>query len=137
MYKDHSLLVPRVVFIYKFHCTVKPVFKITWKIGTTWELRTVTPVPMPVQDMKMDLGNKTTSEFRTVSHSLYGVHNSQVPGFSLRPSPSLTYLDARVQWRLHSGAVWCGGSTQDVRRYPRCPEVALRCSTASRETRGC
>ncbi len=30
--------------------TVKPVFKTTWEIGTTWELRTATSVPMPIQD---------------------------------------------------------------------------------------
>ena len=29
--------------------TVKPVFKTTWEIGTIWELRTVTSVPMPIQ----------------------------------------------------------------------------------------
>ncbi len=35
--------------------TVKPVFKATWEIGTTWELRTSTPVPRPIQYMEMDL----------------------------------------------------------------------------------
>ncbi len=53
--------------------TVKPV------LGTSWELRTATPVPRPIQDIKIDLRNKTTSEFRTVFHSPLGVPNSKVP----------------------------------------------------------
>ena len=60
--------------------TVKPVFKTTWEIGTTCELRAATSVPT------VDLFNtqKWTweirpSEFRTVFHSRMGVPNSQVP----------------------------------------------------------
>ncbi len=59
--------------------TVKPVFKTTWEMGTTWELRTVTSVPRTIQYMEIDIRNKTTSEFRTVFHSPLGVPNSQVP----------------------------------------------------------
>ncbi len=59
--------------------TVKPVFATTWEIGTTWESRTGTPVPMSVQYPQMDLRNKTTSELRTVFHSPLGVPNSQAP----------------------------------------------------------
>ncbi len=59
--------------------TVKPVFKTTWEIGTTWELRTATSVPRSIQHIEMDLGNKTTSEFRTVLDSPLGVPNSQAP----------------------------------------------------------
>ncbi len=60
-------------------CTVKPVFKTTWEIGTTWALRTATPVPRPIQDIETYLINKTTSELRTVFHSPLGVPNSHVP----------------------------------------------------------
>ena len=56
--------------------TVKPVFKTTWEIGTTWELRTSTPVPRPIQYIELDLRNKITSEFKTVFHSPLGVPNS-------------------------------------------------------------
>ncbi len=59
--------------------TVKPVYKTTREIGTTWELRTATPVPRPIQDIEINLRNKTTSEFRTVFDSPLGVPNSQVP----------------------------------------------------------
>ncbi len=60
--------------------TVKPVFKTTWEIGTTCELRTATAVPRPIQDIEeIDLRNKTTSESRTVFHSTLGVPNSKVP----------------------------------------------------------
>ncbi len=52
--------------------TVKPVFKTSWEIGTTWELRAATSV------IEMDMGNKTTSEFRTVLDSPLGITNSQV-----------------------------------------------------------
>ncbi len=59
--------------------TVKPVFNTNREIGTTWELRAPTPVTRPIQyTEEMDLGNKTTSEFRTVFHSPVGVPNSQV-----------------------------------------------------------
>ncbi len=58
--------------------TVKPVFKTTWDKGTTWDLRTATSVPMPIQYIEMELANKTTSEFRTFFHSPLGVPNSQV-----------------------------------------------------------
>ena len=58
--------------------TVKPVFKTTWEIGTTLELRTVTSVPRHIQYIATDLRKKTTSEFRTVFHSPLGVPNSQV-----------------------------------------------------------
>ncbi len=57
---------------------MKLVFKTTWEIGTTWELRTATSVPMPIQYIEMDLGNKTTSEIRTAFHRPLGVPNSQV-----------------------------------------------------------
>ena len=57
---------------------VKPAFKTTWEIGTTWEFRTATSVPMPIQYTEIDLRNKATSEFRTVFHSPLGVPNSQV-----------------------------------------------------------
>ncbi len=59
--------------------TMKPAFKTTWEIGTTWELRTATSVPRPIQYVEMDLRNKTTSELRTVFHSPLGVPNFQVP----------------------------------------------------------
>ncbi len=59
--------------------TVKPVFKTTWEIGTTWELRTATSVPGFIHYVEMDLRNKTILEFRTVSDSPLGVPNSQVP----------------------------------------------------------
>ncbi len=38
--------------------TVKPVFKTTGEIGTTWELRTVTSVPRHIQYIQTDLRNK-------------------------------------------------------------------------------
>ncbi len=60
------------------HNTMTPVFKTTWEIGITWKLRTVTPIPMPIQYIEMDLRNKTISEFRTVFRSPWGVPNSQV-----------------------------------------------------------
>ena len=68
----------------KFLCyikqyTVKPVFKTTWEIGTTCELRTATSVPRSFQHIEMDLRNKTTSEFRTVLDCPLAVPNSQVP----------------------------------------------------------
>ena len=59
-------------------CTVKPVFATTWEIGTTWELRTATPVIRPIQYTQMDLRNGTTSELNTVFRSPLGVPNSQV-----------------------------------------------------------
>ncbi len=62
-----------------FGYTVKPVFNTTWEIGTPWELRTAISVPSRMQCVQMDLRNKTTSEFRTVSLSPFGVPNSQVP----------------------------------------------------------
>ncbi len=52
-------------------------------MGTTWELRTATPVPRPIQYTEMDLRNKTTSELRTVFHIPLGVPNSQVPLYSI------------------------------------------------------
>ena len=58
--------------------TVKPVFKTTWEIGTTWDLRRTTSVPRPIQYIEMDLRNKTTSEFRKDFHSPLGVPNSQL-----------------------------------------------------------
>ena len=58
--------------------TVKPVFKTTWEIGTTWKIRTVTSVPSHIQYIAIDLGNKTTSEFRIVFHTPLGVPNSQL-----------------------------------------------------------
>ncbi len=63
--------------------TVKPVFKSTWEIGTTWELRTATLVPVSIRHTEMDLRNKTTAEFRTVLDSPLGVPNSQVPLYFL------------------------------------------------------
>ncbi len=51
--------------------TAKPVLKTTWEIGT-WELRTATSVPMPIQYIEMDLRNKTTSEFRAVFCQSHG-----------------------------------------------------------------
>ncbi len=59
--------------------TVKPVFKTTWEIGTTRELRTATSVPRSIHYIEMDLRTKSTSEFRTVLDSPLGVPNSQVP----------------------------------------------------------
>ena len=59
--------------------TVKPVFKTTWEIGTTWEIRPSTSVPRSIHYIVMDLRNKTTSEFRTDFHSPLGVPISQVP----------------------------------------------------------
>ncbi len=44
--------------------SVKPVFKTTREIGTTWELRAATSVPRPIQYTEMDPRKKTTSEFR-------------------------------------------------------------------------
>ncbi len=60
-------------------CTVKPVFKTTWEIGTAWELRRATSVSGSIHYIEMDLRSKTTSEFRTVFDSPLGVPNSQVP----------------------------------------------------------
>ena len=56
----------------------------TFQIGTTWELRRATSVPRPIQYREMELRNKTTSEFRTVFHSLLDVHvpTSQFPLYS-------------------------------------------------------
>ncbi len=48
-------------------------------MGTTWELRAATSAPRSIHYIEMDLVNKTTSEFRTVSYSPLGVPNSQVP----------------------------------------------------------
>ncbi len=76
MLKCIDLTFPSVVYV--FYTTAKPVFKTTREIGTTWELRTATPVPRPIQDIETDLRNKTTSEFRTVFHSPLGDPNSQV-----------------------------------------------------------
>ncbi len=59
--------------------TVKPAFKTTWEIGTSWELRTATSVLRPIQCIEIDLRNKTTSEFRTVFHSPLGDPNCHVP----------------------------------------------------------
>ncbi len=50
----------------------------TGQIGTTWELRTATRVPMRIRYTEMNLRNKTTSELRTVFHSPLDVPNSQV-----------------------------------------------------------
>ncbi len=63
---------------------MKPVFKTTREIGTTWELRTATSVPLPIQYIEMDLRKKTTSEFRTVFPSPLGVPNSQVSLYSVK-----------------------------------------------------
>ncbi len=65
-----------VVHVHKYSETC---LKTTWEIGTTWELRTVTSVPRHIQYIEIELGNKTTSEFRTAFHSPLGVPNSQVP----------------------------------------------------------
>ncbi len=62
-----------------FRITVKPIFKTTWEIGTTWELRTATSVPRSIYYIEMDLRNKTISKFRTVFGSPLSVPNSQVP----------------------------------------------------------
>ncbi len=48
---------------------MKSVVKTTWEIGTPWELRTATSVPRSIHYKEMNLGNKTTSEFRTVFDS--------------------------------------------------------------------
>ncbi len=64
--------------VYQYH-TVKPVFKSTWEIGTTWELRTATSGPRSIHHTEMGLRNKTTSEFRIVLYSPLVVPNSQVP----------------------------------------------------------
>ena len=66
-----------IINAWKAH-TVKPVFKTTWEIGTTWQLRTSTGVPSPIQYMEMDLRNQTTSEFRIIFYSPLGVPNLQV-----------------------------------------------------------
>ena len=66
--------------------TVKPVFKTTWEIGTTGELRTDTSVPRPIYQIEMDLRNKAPWEFRTVLDSPYDVPNSQVPLYKLSQS---------------------------------------------------
>ncbi len=65
--------------VLQWNLSLRPVFKTTGEIGTTWELRVATSIPRPIQYTEMDLGNKTTSEFRTVFHSPVAVHNSQVP----------------------------------------------------------
>ncbi len=59
--------------------TVKPIFKTTWEIETTWELTTATSVPRYIHYVEMDLRNKATSEIRTVSDCPLGVPNSQLP----------------------------------------------------------
>ncbi len=71
--KRHSSSYP-----FRILCTVKPVVKTTWEIGTLWELRTAASVPSCIDYVKMDLRNKTTSEFRAVFLSPLGVPNSQV-----------------------------------------------------------
>ncbi len=67
---------------------MKPVFKTTREIGTTWELRIATSVRKSIHYIEMDSRNKTTSEFRTVLDSPLGVPNSQVPLYKLKPSVS-------------------------------------------------
>ena len=87
------------------HTTVKPVFKTTWEVGTTWELRTATLAPRPTQDIEIELRNTTTSEFMTVFHSPLGVPNSQVP---LYYATETSWL-ARLFWRcvyVHAGLCW-------------------------------
>ena len=66
--------------------TVKPVFKTTWEIGTTWELRTATSVPRYLHYIEIDLRNKTTSEFKTVFDSPLGVPNFWVPLYIVQQS---------------------------------------------------
>ncbi len=74
--------------------TVKPVFKTTWEIGTAWELRTATSVPTCRSTQyihcQMDLGNKTTAEFRTDFDSPLAVPNSQVK----------LYVIYNVEWNI-------------------------------------
>ena len=62
-------------------CTVKPVFKTIWEIGTTWELRTATSIPRSILNhyTEMDLKNKTTPEFKTVCGSPLSVPTSEIP----------------------------------------------------------
>ncbi len=59
--------------------TVKPVFKTTCEIGTTWILGPDTLISSPIHHMEIDLGNKTTSEFRTAFHRPSCGPNSQAP----------------------------------------------------------
>ena len=66
---------------YVLNYTVKPAFKTTWYMGTTWELRTPTSVPRPVQYIEMDLWNRTPAEFSTVFHSALDVPNFLVSLF--------------------------------------------------------
>ncbi len=77
-------------YMYVGVITVKPVFKTTWEIGTPWELRTAASVPGSIHYIEMDLGNKTTSEFRTVFDSPLGIPNSQVPLYILHISTTVT-----------------------------------------------
>ncbi len=83
---------------------MKPVFKTTWEIGTTWKLRTVTSVPRHIQYIAIDLGYKTTSEFRTVFHSPLDVPNSQVSLY-LYSQNTLFY-----QIRVSAGTVYCAAN---------------------------
>ncbi len=48
------------------------------EIGTTCELRTATPVARPIQNMEIDLGNKTTLEIGTFFDRPLDVPNSRV-----------------------------------------------------------
>ncbi len=75
-------------------CTVKPVFKTTWEVWTVWELRTAASVSSSIQSIEKDPRNKTTSEFRTVFDSPFGVPYSQVSLYTTNNSnrPCLTQL---------------------------------------------
>ncbi len=97
--------------------TVKPVFKTTWEIETTWELGTVTSVPSSIHYIENDLRNKTTSEFRTVFDSTLGVPNSQVSlyysqhcflSLSTRSNNTPLLELQRTRTQTRSGPLGCG-----------------------------
>ncbi len=78
--------------------TLKPVFKITWEIGTSGQLRTATSVRSHIQYVEMDLRNKSTSECRIPFLSPLGVPNYQVSLYNdsayspYHPAPAPQYL---------------------------------------------
>ena len=86
---------------------MKPLFKTTWEIGTTWELRTATPDPRLIQYIETDIRNKTTSEFRTVSYSPLGVPNSQVPLYLSQTRDTWTITKFPLIIKDNKWHLWC------------------------------
>ncbi len=91
--------------------TVKPVFKTTRGIGTTWELRTATPVPRSTYYIEIDLRNKTTPEFRTGFDSPLGVPNSQIPLYILAVA-----IFNRLQWQATIAVLYSAAASKHLPR---------------------